>query len=350
MACFCFNDSGEDLVGETIFLNVLVENGSEGIETIVRESVSKSMGRGLISARIAKRAGQLASVALSDSRIGEKMSQRITDALPSRLEEVGITAEISREFMKGPFFVIKLVIMNVDMGTLIAVRTGEDDTICSCFFSSLEKIMVSVGAKDDYDHSMNTFIAGKLQIILPERLGSVLESKGMTSAIAVKTKEEQPDYFREITSNDAFRNASALSSAETKTTGVASRSNPDTPMKEGFLHKLSPTFGVGLQSRYFVLRNTAPKTVELMYFESKDDYIGCNGNLANLANTKKGSILCGEIQNIVINSNVKPNKTQILITMDSTSSKRVEYELYSGSESDATEWVAAIRKAIKDHR
>ena len=121
-------------------------------------------------------------------------------------------------------------------------------------------------------------------------------------------------------------------------------------MKEGFLHKLSPTFGVGLQSRYFVLRNTAPKTVELMYFESKDDYIGCNGNLANLANTKKGSILCGEIQNIVINSNVKPNKTQILITMDSTSSKRVEYELYSGSESDATEWVAAIRKAIKDHR
>ena len=54
MACFCFNDSGEDLVGETIFLNVLVENGSEGIETIVRESVSKSMGRGLISARIAK--------------------------------------------------------------------------------------------------------------------------------------------------------------------------------------------------------------------------------------------------------------------------------------------------------
>ena len=75
MACFCVSDSAEDLVGEIIFLNVLVENGSEGIETVVRENVGKSLGRGLIAARIAKRAGQLASHTLSDNKIGEKMNR-----------------------------------------------------------------------------------------------------------------------------------------------------------------------------------------------------------------------------------------------------------------------------------
>ena len=115
------------------------------------------------------------------------------------------------------------------------------------------------------------------------------------------------------------------------------------------MHKLSPSFGVGLQSRYFVLRATAPRTAELMYFESKDDYINCNGNLAIMANTRKGSIICGQIQNIAVNTNARPNKTEILITMDSTTAKKVEYQLYSGSETDARAWDVAIRQAIKDY-
>ena len=342
MSCCCLCDASDDLLGETLFLNVLVENGTEGIQTIVKENVGKKLGRGLVAATIAKRAGQLASKTLSDNKIGEKMSERVTDALPSRLGEVGITAEISRVFVKGPFFVLKVIITDVDMRKLLTVRAGDDEPCFAGVFDFFGRIMAIFGGKNTYDHSINTLIAGKLQIILPDRLGSALESKGMTSVIAVKTKEEQATYFFDIITNTGFNDKGHRSHQQV--TG----SNSNDPIMQGIMHKLSPSFGVGLQSRYFALKGTAPRTAELMYFESKQDFDSCQGNLATMANNRKGSIICGEIQDIVIDTNVKPNKVQILITMNSTTSKRVAYHLYTGSESDASAWVAAIRKAIKD--
>ena len=136
-------DGAEDLVGETLFLNVLVENCSEGVQTIVRENVGKKLGRGIIAARIAKRAGQLAYVAISDNKVGERMSKQVCEALPSRLGEIGISAEVERVFLKGPFFVLKLTILDVDMRAVLAEKTGEEDNAFACVFDFLGKVMNS---------------------------------------------------------------------------------------------------------------------------------------------------------------------------------------------------------------
>ena len=346
---FSCYDGAEDLVGETLFLNVLVENCSEGVQTIVRENVGKKLGRGIIAARIAKRAGQLAYVAISDNKVGERMSKQVCEALPSRLGEIGISAEVERVFLKGPFFVLKLTILDVDMRAVLAEKTGEEDNAFACVFDFLGKVMALCGRKATYENSINALIATKLQVILPERLGSVVESKGLTCAIGVKTKEEQAIYFFDIISNgEGFAMGASSSGGDNSKEVNAGNSEAKGALKEGILHKMSPSFGVGLQSRYFVLRQTSPKIVELMYFEKKEDYYSCGENLAAIANTRKGTIKCSEIQNIALDPYVIPNKFQILITMDSNSSHKTEYQLFSGSANDANAWITEIRKAIKD--
>lgn len=50
----------------------------------------------------------MAASKISDETIANKMSEKMIELMPAKMAEMGIIAEASKVYGKGPFFVVKL--------------------------------------------------------------------------------------------------------------------------------------------------------------------------------------------------------------------------------------------------
>ena len=226
-------------------------------------------------------------------------------------------------YTKGNFFVIRLRVTYVDMHQLLATKMDDEESASVCVFDFFDRCMQCVGAERSVDNALTRLIASRLQTQLPIRMTEVLESKGFNCDIAVKTKADQAEYFFEI-----------IRPVEQNTEELAILTS--TVMKEGTLDKLSPSFGVGMQSRYFVLLSGVSKAPELIYYEKKEDY------MQRLKS--KGKISCAGIQGVQLKAD--KGKFNLSIQMDEHHNNRT-YELYTNSQDEAKEWEIQISEAVR---
>ena len=52
----------------------------------------------------------VASKVVSDEKVADKMSEKMSEMIPLKMYEMGLTAEATRVYSHGPFFVLKLLV------------------------------------------------------------------------------------------------------------------------------------------------------------------------------------------------------------------------------------------------
>lgn len=132
--------------------------------------------------------------------------------LPTKLLQMGITAECRIAFKRGPYLVALVRIQKVDANLVITKSAGKEK---ATKFDALMDLIGTPSVKDSVDSNFVQFIAGKLSTTLPIKLRDVLASKGLEVTIACTTEEQQAKYmFSMLESIDNASTASSAAAAE----------------------------------------------------------------------------------------------------------------------------------------
>lgn len=164
---------------------------------------------------------------ITDEKFAEKMSGKLMDILPGivrlsiffevyfqsyvissvsyvvylrflkpvvieKLDSNGIKCKATKVFQQGPFFVVRLNLIAVDLQKLLIVKAGEQKLST---FNEIKKILGGQWVEDTISSSILPLISNKMQEILPEKFNEKLGEKGIQSDITVLRKEEQAEFF-----------------------------------------------------------------------------------------------------------------------------------------------------------
>ena len=186
------SDSNSSSEGSVIFLNFLILNKEEVVTGTVEAKLTSKFGNNSSTRYLASKLGKYAASRLPDSAVTEKIGSSITSALPTKLSEMGITAECKISFQQGPYFVAVVTIVKVDAGTVIAKSAGKEK---ASKYDTLMEIIGTQAVKDSLESNMVQLIATKLSDVLPIKLKDQFASKGVEATIAAKTESDQARYM-----------------------------------------------------------------------------------------------------------------------------------------------------------
>lgn len=122
-----------NLAYPTVYLNVFIHSAEEAVKAGVKEKLeskvpgsSFSIGQKLRSKIIERvQSGAVKKLAKDPTPISQRMSEKMVELLPARMQERGITCTASPVFLKGALFVISLEVSSVDADTLIEAKKAE---------------------------------------------------------------------------------------------------------------------------------------------------------------------------------------------------------------------------------
>jgi len=137
-----------NLAYPTVYLNVFIHSAEEAVKAGVKEKLSGqarslgylgqekleskvpgssfSIGQKLRSKIIERvQSGAVKKLAKDPTPISQRMSEKMVELLPARMQERGITCTASPVFLKGALFVISLEVSSVDADTLIEAKKAE---------------------------------------------------------------------------------------------------------------------------------------------------------------------------------------------------------------------------------
>ena len=112
--------------------------------------------------------------------------------LLEKLGDNGIKCVATKVFQRGPFFVVRLNLIAVDLQKLLIVKAGEQKLST---FNEIKKILGGQWVEDTISSSLLPVISNKMQEILPDKFNEKLGEKGIQSDITVLRKEEQAMFF-----------------------------------------------------------------------------------------------------------------------------------------------------------
>ncbi len=75
---------------------------------LVSEKMASKLGKGFLRDKIASTAGKIAARNISDEKIAETISDKLSETMPAKLMEVGMVAEVQKVYSAGSFFVVKV--------------------------------------------------------------------------------------------------------------------------------------------------------------------------------------------------------------------------------------------------
>jgi hypothetical protein len=171
----------------SFYINILLLNKDE----IIAAKVQEKTGTGFFG----RAAAHVANKGVTDDKITEKMSAKLTEALPNAIKEMGIVATTEQKFQKGAYIVLEMTVQSADKIQLLTSAKGVEfaqkfQTLLQCLSDlGIEK------ALDTIDHTvmdkLNEGLKGKLATILPQKMAE----QGIVIDCNVCSREEQADFF-----------------------------------------------------------------------------------------------------------------------------------------------------------
>ena len=70
--------------------------------------VQNKLGTGFFRDKIASKLGAVAAKNVSDEKVAETIGSKVSEIFPAKLAEVGLTAEATKVFCKGPYLVVRM--------------------------------------------------------------------------------------------------------------------------------------------------------------------------------------------------------------------------------------------------
>lgn len=141
-----------------------------------------------------------ATKVVTDETIVAKLATTLTEKVPEAISEMGITADITKQFQKGSYVVLKVSINNFDTNTLLKSTKGIE---YANKFSNLIASLRELDLTDALD-TINTKIGLKIVEAFKEKLSEKIPEKvktgGLDVACVVCKSEEQAEYFYDFVS------------------------------------------------------------------------------------------------------------------------------------------------------
>lgn len=169
------------------YLNIFILNKDDAIKNIVKQKVSNKIVGSVI--------GTLAASRISDDAFAENMGKKISELIPIKLEEVGITSVVDIGFQQGAYLCVKVDIVKADARKLIAKRGGKDQLAKFNYFMDLIGIPQ---LNDSIDNSLASIIGEKMQKQLPIGLKDRMQEKaGLDVRVVACSEDEQASFLLE---------------------------------------------------------------------------------------------------------------------------------------------------------
>jgi hypothetical protein len=182
---------------ESVFINLLVLDKSEGVEMEVVSSIGKKFGVGKKRQALSRVLGKMASKIVSDEKVGEVICAKIIKGLLPKLTGMGVEVTAKTVFHRKAFFVIQVSLTSVDLKRLYASALKTDHEQADKFDAA-----ISAFGGEWMKHSLESrvipMVCSKLEEDLPRRIGEELVSKGMKCELIVKSTDDQAKFFFEM--------------------------------------------------------------------------------------------------------------------------------------------------------
>lgn len=173
---------------EPFYLNVLLYNKKE----LVASKVEGKLGTGIFG----KLGTAIANKVVTDTKVIDQLSEQLIEKTISTISDLGIQADVSKRFQKGPFVVIRIQIYDVDTLKLILAAKGEDFVR---LFSNLLGTVTALGIADSILPKIDDRIFEIMQNTMMKRFEELVPLKmaeqGLDVSVVVKTANEQAEYF-----------------------------------------------------------------------------------------------------------------------------------------------------------
>lgn len=176
-------DEAESIV--KFYLNIFILNKDDAIKTVVKQKVSNKVVGSVIGTLVASR--------MSDDAFAETMGKKMSEIIPSKLEEVGITATADISYQQGAYICVKIDFLKADARKLIAKRGGKEQLAKFNYFMDLIGIPQF---NDSIDNSLGSIIGEKMQTNLPMGLKERMQEKaGLDVRVVACSEEEQAAFL-----------------------------------------------------------------------------------------------------------------------------------------------------------
>ena len=181
----------------TLYLNIMVlSTPDDMIQEKIDEKVPSPFGfkglRGLAKTVISKR--------ITEDVIAGKLAEKMPEALPDKMKEMGIEAECAQVFRRGAFVVVCISILHADVSKIITDKSGEETgkkvdkalawtTSIARWMGKQEQLEESINNK--MTQTIATQMCNKLSEVLPTKLGE----KGIEVNVKALMEEDEAQYF-----------------------------------------------------------------------------------------------------------------------------------------------------------
>eukprot|EP00980_Cylindrotheca_fusiformis_P010206 scaffold2271_cov130-Cylindrotheca_fusiformis.AAC.1 len=156
------------------YVNVTIEDASMAIKKQVRKKL------GNFPKPIQNQAAHAAGLFTTPKKVAQILSQRLCEELPRNFAKRGIVVEIEEFFREGPYFVLKLVVVNVAMVE-----------------NWIQWFTRTIGVKDIIEGDfLPNFVTRQLTETMPAIINKRMASNDITAETMVNSREDQEKYFR----------------------------------------------------------------------------------------------------------------------------------------------------------
>lgn len=178
-------------VAQTFYLNVVVLNKDD----VVKAKVQEKVGAGYFGL-LGKLATSAATHAVSDDKFAQTVASKLVETIPSKVQDLGITLELTTVFQRGTYVVLRAKIAAIDTPVLLAKTKGDD--FATKFAQLLE--LLDFFQVTDAREGVETKIRGKVHEALLTKLEELLpaklqESGNIAVSVTAKREVEQAEFF-----------------------------------------------------------------------------------------------------------------------------------------------------------
>ena len=123
------------------------------------------------------------------------MSEKLVEALPVAIREMGITATLTEKFRKGSYIVLEMSVLAAEKMQLLTAAKGKEfadkfNTLLECLsYIGVESALKTIDQK--VMDKLNDGLKEKLATILPTKMAE----QGIDIGCNICSKEEQCDFF-----------------------------------------------------------------------------------------------------------------------------------------------------------
>lgn len=113
---------------ESLYINVTVKDHTAAVKSKVEKKIDKSSLPVPIKAVMHQTAPRIASDLATRKQVAGQLSSKLADKIPRKLANKGITAVLSPVYHQGPYVVMKLTVVHVDVLHLVNHKDQQKST------------------------------------------------------------------------------------------------------------------------------------------------------------------------------------------------------------------------------